>query len=126
MLGFINLLCCLVFTQQMLIFLPLADFQRSILLPVFLIYLKKQHSLSTPISLLPGCSRHMLLAIGLVGRAGGHHRLLEARPIPLHHATHVPLHHIGAPVPVDGGIQKLEILLKESNIISTTCVRYFY
>lgn len=47
----------------------------------------------------PGCSRHLLLAVGLVGWAGGHYGLLEALHTPLHGAAHVPAHHIGTPVP---------------------------
>lgn len=41
----------------------------------------------------------MLLAVGLVGRAGGHHWLLEALHAAVHGAAHVPAHHKGAPVP---------------------------
>lgn len=59
----------------------------------------KHDAPSTPFSLLPGCSRHLLLAVGLVGWAGGHYGLLEALHTPLHGAAHVPAHHIGTPVP---------------------------
>lgn len=52
-----------------------------------------------PPNTVPGCSRHLLLAVRLVGRARGHDGLLEALHTPLHGAAHVPAHHIGAPVP---------------------------
>lgn len=79
-----------------------------------------------PLPGLSSYSRHLLLAVGLVGRAGGHHRFLEALNIPLHDTAHVPLNHIGAPVPVDRGIEKTEILFKSTqdrkNIINSTCL----
>jgi len=58
----------------------------------------------------PGCSRHFLLAVGLVGWAGGHHGLLEALHTPLHRAAHVLAHHIGAPVPEERGRNKQDAL----------------
>lgn len=55
-----------------------------------------------PPPLPPRCSRHLRLAVGLVGRAGHHHGLLEALYAPLDAAAHVLVHHIGTPVPAEG------------------------
>lgn len=58
---------------------------------------------SAPSPMLPGCSRHLLLAVGLVDWAGGHYGLLEALHTSLHGAAHVPAYHIGTPVPEERG-----------------------
>lgn len=48
----------------------------------------------------PVRSRHLLLAVGLVNRAGGHDGLLEAIHTVLYGTTQVSAHDVGAPVPV--------------------------
>lgn len=55
-------------------------------------------------------SRHLLLAVGLVNRAGGYDGLLEALHAVLYGTTHVPAHDVGAPVPVEANriIDELE------------------
>lgn len=88
---------------------PLWTFMPPALSQINILYLFcHMHLNMNPQPLLPGCSRHLLLAVGLVGWAGGHHGLLEALHTPLHGAAHVLLHHIGAPVPEEGDKQRLK------------------